>query len=117
MPCVAKHLLNDVLSMTPGNFLALKTWKTSEKVVASTGALPVFKVAGLPGCVWLPTLTKFILSLLRHVSHASSHPCYLDSVCAHLATRQGRVSSNYAAIAEQGYSRGGSPESTLGAHT
>jgi hypothetical protein len=58
MPWVAKHLLRFVLSITPGNFFALKTWKTSEKVLASTGADPVFR---LPPS---PTLTKFILSLI-----------------------------------------------------
>lgn len=31
MPCAAKHLLSGVLSMTPGNFLAEKTWNLSEK--------------------------------------------------------------------------------------
>lgn len=41
VPCVAKHLLNGVLSTTPGNFLAENTLKTSEKHEARTGALPV----------------------------------------------------------------------------
>lgn len=65
MPCVAKHLLSGVLSMTPGNFLALKTWKMLLKHEAKTGADPVFRVWWPPGVpeAGLPTLTKFILSL------------------------------------------------------
>lgn len=42
IPCVAKHLLRGVLSQTPGNFLAEKTWNTSLKTDASIGALPWF---------------------------------------------------------------------------
>ncbi len=52
-------MLRLVLSMTPGNFFAEKTWKISLKVEASTGAEPVFSDVPL----LLPTLTKFILSL------------------------------------------------------
>jgi hypothetical protein len=62
MPCVAKHLLKGVLSMTPGNFLAEKTWKTSLKQEARTGAEAVFRVWAAVG---EPTLTKFIFNL-RH---------------------------------------------------
>lgn len=61
MPCPAKHLLRGVLSMTPGNFFALYTWKASLKHEASTGALPVFKLLPLPMC--FPTSTKFIFKL------------------------------------------------------
>ncbi len=41
MPCVAKHLLSFVLSITPGNFLAEKTSNEFEKHEARTGADPV----------------------------------------------------------------------------
>lgn len=64
IPCVAKHLLNGVLSTTPGNFFALYTVKTSEKHAAKTGALPVLRMEfwfeGFPlGVVdGGPTLTK-----------------------------------------------------------
>ena len=55
--------------MTPGNFLALKTWKMLLKHEASTGAEPVFSVWWPPGVpeAGLPTLTKFILSLQRRL--------------------------------------------------
>ena len=43
IPCVAKILLSAVLSITPGNFLALNTWKTSLKQDARTGALPLLR--------------------------------------------------------------------------
>ena len=36
-------MLSAVLSITPGNFLAEKTWKTSEKQLARTGADPVLR--------------------------------------------------------------------------
>jgi hypothetical protein len=61
IPCVAKHLLSGVLSQTPGNFLAEKTWKTSLKADARTGALPVFIVGvavSEPLAGGAPTLTK-----------------------------------------------------------
>lgn len=60
IPCVAKHLLRLVLSMTPGNFFAENTWKTSLKVLARTGAEPVLSLFGL---LLSPTLTKFIFNL------------------------------------------------------
>lgn len=60
IPCVAKHLLSGVLSITPGNFLALKTWKMSLKAVARTGAEPVCRVDGLVGEAMF---TKFIFKL------------------------------------------------------
>ena len=84
MPCVAKHLLRLVDSMTPGNFLAEKTWKTSLKQEASTGAEPVLRPPEEEPPVGVcapegrfgeevvppgedggdaPTLTKFILRL------------------------------------------------------
>lgn len=44
IPCVAKHLLNSVLSTTPGNLLAEYTVKTSLKHAAKTGALLVLTV-------------------------------------------------------------------------
>jgi len=59
MPCVAKHLLRLVLSITPGNLFALKTWNTWEKQLARTGADPLFKLWGEVG---EPTLTKFIFN-------------------------------------------------------
>lgn len=62
MPCVAKILLSAVLSITPGNFLALKTWKTSLKQEAKTGAEPLFRDWVVLG---EPTLTKFIFRLLE----------------------------------------------------
>ena len=67
--------------MTPGNFLAEKTWKTSEKHEARTGAEPLFSDCWVFcwGDCWdcwaaerraegEPTLTKFILRLVRDVS-------------------------------------------------
>lgn len=58
-PCEAKFLLNWVLSLTPGNFLADQTVKGSEKVSARMGHAPVFSVP------WdgPPTLTKESLRL------------------------------------------------------
>ena len=47
--------------MTPGNFLAEKTWKTSLKMLARTGAEPEFSDCGEVG---EPTFTKFILRLV-----------------------------------------------------
>ena len=47
MPCFAKALLRGVLSTTPGNFLAEKTWNSSLKQVAKMGADPVLS---LPAC-------------------------------------------------------------------
>lgn len=44
IPWVAKHLLRGVLSITPGNFLAENTWKTSLKQDARTGAEAVLRV-------------------------------------------------------------------------
>jgi hypothetical protein len=64
IPCVAKHLLNGVLSTTPGNFFAENTWNSFEKQLARIGALPVFTIeiwfAGLPlgVLVGAPTLQK-----------------------------------------------------------
>lgn len=61
MPCVAKHLDKGVLSTTPGNRLAEKTVKGSEKQAAKIGALPVLTVddAFGPSMVFgMPTLTK-----------------------------------------------------------
>ena len=60
IPCVAKHLLRFVLSMTPGNFFALKTWKMSLKQDARTGAEAVLSLCSLCG---QPTFTKFIFNL------------------------------------------------------
>jgi len=60
IPCMAKHLLRAVLSMTPGNFLALKTWKGSEYVVARIGADCVIRQLGRFGS---PTSTKFSFNL------------------------------------------------------
>lgn len=62
MPCVAKHRLRSVLSMTPGNFLALKTWNIWEKQDASTGADPLLSDVASVG---EPTLTKFIFNLQK----------------------------------------------------
>lgn len=62
MPCSAKHLLSGVLSITPGNFLAEKTWNGSEKTDARTGAEPWLRT-GCPFSEGAPTLTKFILRL------------------------------------------------------
>lgn len=83
MPCVAKHLLNCVLSITPGNFLALKTWNTLENVEASTGAVPLLSDCA-DGDVGVPTLTKFIFRLetdqleLKHVAgHVAEDPSYI----------------------------------------
>lgn len=42
IPCAAKHLLNGVLSQTPGNFFAEYTWKTWLKHEARMGTLPLF---------------------------------------------------------------------------
>lgn len=75
MPCVAKHLLNPVLSTTPGKRLALYTVKTSLKHAASTGALPVLTpvMATLPALVLLvgeaetPTFTNEKRSLVSLV--------------------------------------------------
>jgi hypothetical protein len=60
MPWPAKHLLSSVLSMTPGNFLAEKTWNGSEKAVARTGRLPVESFEP-PSLVPAPTSKKLIL--------------------------------------------------------
>jgi hypothetical protein len=43
MPCLAKVRLNSVLSITPGNFFALKTWKGWVKTEARTGAAEVLR--------------------------------------------------------------------------
>ena len=48
--------------MTPGNFLAEKTWKTSLKQEARTGADTVLSVWAAGG---EPTLTKFIFNLVE----------------------------------------------------
>lgn len=65
IPCVAKHLLRSVLSMTPGNFFAEKTSNLSLKHEARTGAEAVLRVWAAVG---EPTFTKFIFSLSRKVS-------------------------------------------------
>jgi hypothetical protein len=92
MPCCAKVLLSSVDSITPGNFLALNTWKGFVKTDARTGAevvlsealggapteLPDAGVVGevgfeallllallLPWPLDRPTLTKLNLSLPR----------------------------------------------------
>ena len=65
IPWVAKHLLSSVLSMTPGNFFALKTWNTFEKAEARTGAALVFSAVEE---LREPTLTKFIFRLAQKVS-------------------------------------------------
>lgn len=70
MPCNAKHLLSWVLSITPGNFLAEKTWNGSEKTEARTGAVP-WLMTGAPLVVsedCVPTSTKLIFSLGDWVS-------------------------------------------------
>lgn len=59
IPCVAKHLLRSVLSMTPGNFFAEKTSNLSLKHEARTGAEAVLRVWAAVG---EPTFTKFIFS-------------------------------------------------------
>lgn len=51
--------------MTPGNFLALKTWNTSENIDASTGAAVVLSDVE-EFCE--PTFTKFIFNLIFVVS-------------------------------------------------
>ena len=56
-------MLRFVLSITPGNFFALKTWKTSEKALARTGAEPVLS----PPPSTRPTLTKFIFNLCTYL--------------------------------------------------
>lgn len=65
MPCRAKHLLSWVLSITPGNFLAEKTWNGSENTDARTGAVP-WLITGAPFVVsedCVPTSTKLIFRL------------------------------------------------------
>lgn len=52
--------------MTPGNFLAEKTWNGSEKTEASTGAVP-WLITGAPfvdSVDGVPTLTKLIFRLV-----------------------------------------------------
>lgn len=70
LPCRAKHLLRPVLSTTPGNFLAEKTVKTSEKHEARTGAFPVLtrhgELAFFCGGEGTPTLTNEKRRLLRY---------------------------------------------------
>lgn len=52
--------------MTPGNFLALKTWNTPENIEASTGAAVV--LSEVEECCE-PTFTKFIFKLNFLVSN------------------------------------------------
>lgn len=52
--------------MTPGNFLALKTWNTPENIEASTGAAVVLSEVE-EFCE--PTFTKFIFKLDLLVSN------------------------------------------------
>lgn len=69
-PCVAKHLLREVLSFTPGNFLALHTVKTSEKADASTGAKPVFNPPSARPTLMKENLRLYCIRCQCHVVQA-----------------------------------------------
>lgn len=61
---MAKVLLSDVLSHTPGNFLAEYTVNAALKQDAKIGALPLITVDCCPGMeLGFPTLMKENLSL------------------------------------------------------
>lgn len=113
IPCVAKHLLRLVLSMTPGNLFALKTWKTCEKQDARTGAEPLLRLWGDDG---EPTLTKFIFSLsfVSMGCYLGKHPrdkpkatlrpdteILQDEPHTHHSIRVGKLKGTYAEAANQ----------------
>ena len=70
IPWLANDLLRSVLSITPGNFFALKTLNGLLKIEANTGAVVLVTVCeiwpltlvGVPEVFGWPTLTKFNLS-------------------------------------------------------